>query len=142
MTRGCLVVVLSAKIDVFILFLYTIYSKGRFMLKKRVAILIFMPFLLFAKFNPNDWDDKDKPYFLQRDNISHFIINGVISGSVGYLAKEAGFSKSESVFIGMATGLVFGILKENLYDKNYSISDMQSWGIGAMIGAISVSFSF
>ncbi len=93
-------------------------------------------------FDANAWDDKDKPFFQQRDNISHFLINGVISGSVTKFAKSKGFSKNKSVFLGILSGVVFGIVKENMYDKNYSVSDMQSWGIGAMLGAITVSFTF
>ena len=70
------------------------------MIKKIILIFLIFSALLVAKFNPNDWDDKEKPYFQQRDNISHFVINGVISAGATYLAKENGFSKYESVFIG------------------------------------------
>ena len=66
----------------------------------------------------------------------------MISGSTTLYLKERGYSNEESVFFGILVGMVFGIVKENMYDKNYSISDMQSWGIGAVLGSISVSFSF
>jgi VanZ family protein len=112
------------------------------MIKNIISTFLVCSIFVVANFKPNDWDDKDKPFFQQRDNISHFVINGVISGSVTILAKDTGFSKTESILIGLATGLAFGILKENMYDKNYSVSDMQSWGIGAILGSISVSFTF
>jgi len=110
-------------------------------LLKRAIIIILITLPLFA-FDANAWDDKDKPFFLQRDNLSHFVINGTISESVTEFAKNRGFSKNKSVFLGILSGVVFGVVKENIYDKNYSVTDMQSWAIGAILGAVTVSFTF
>ncbi len=100
----------------------------------KILLILLMTVNLYA-IDWNQWDDKDKPFFQQRDNQSHIVINGVLSAAITHYAREQGFNKYEAFLIGFASATALGYAKEKWYDLNYSDTDMQSWALGAGLGA-------
>jgi hypothetical protein len=105
------------------------------------SILLFI-LISSAAFSSNHWDDKNKPFFQQRDNQSHILINAAISNLSSRYAYSHGYTKFEAAGIGLVTGLLFGLAKEHLYDKHPDSTDLQSWALGSAVGATFFIISF
>ena len=100
---------------------------------KKILLILLLTSGLFA--NDSQYNDADKPFFKQRDNLAHITLNAGLCWWVTTTARNYGLSKTQAFLLGTGTGIAFGFFKESVVDKNFDRTDMQSWAIGAATGA-------
>jgi len=79
-----------------------------------------------------------------KDKYLHITGTFIISSISSNIAKEHGFSKKESIVIGVISGMTIGLLKE-VYDSRkggtgFSKADLVADGVGSVLGTIPIFF--
>jgi len=81
-------------------------------------------------------------FFRQKDKQQHIQITTVISLMTSMVANEAGYTPTESFFIGLGAALLVGLVKEGIDSRKggsgFSGKDMLADGIGGALGSTSM----
>ena len=101
---------------------------------KKLILLI----LLTLSINAND--------FCQDDKKKHLVVSSMISSSVTALARNQGYDKLSSWFMGFGTSMAIGVVKEYADGKDplhhtEDVNDVYADMLGSALGA-TLAFSF
>ena len=77
-------------------------------------------------------------FFQEQDKQVHILITAATSFGASAIAAKQGFSKQESFWVGVGTGILTGIVIRKFHDPELSSGDIVAGGIGSVLGSFTL----